>query len=287
MKGLWTIFRAMLSKINLEISYSLEHKKENTKEDESNRGQVVNVYVENSVNESVKKVGKIIILSKIIDIYADELAKGIIVKAEFANGTPASFTEIECSIEELYGPVIKRTDQNGIITFGDIGIKEAGNYKICIKGMERVIYEDLVIKNNPINLKFISQPQDVSSKEVLKEVLVQAIYQSGTIAPNVYVEININKEGVKWEGTRRKCTDKHGIAHFDDLVFTKTGNYKLKAMHKHIFLYSKPFHVFAPGVCMDFEKCDAGSKEEVEAFLTALLEKQSEGDVIKYNGEEY
>ncbi len=58
-------------------------------------------------------------------------------------------------------------------------------------------------------------------------------------------------------------------------------------MYETFFLYSDPFHVFAPGVCMDFEKCEAGSKEEVEAFLTALLEKQSDGDVIKYNGEEY
>lgn len=86
---------------------------------------------------------------------------------------------------------------------------------------------------------------------------------------------------------KSKKTNKEGIACFDNLIFTKTGNYKLKAMCEHTFLYFEPFHIFAPGVCMDFEKCEAGSKEEVEAFLTALLEKQSEGDIIKYNGEEY
>ncbi len=274
----------IISKITLSFTYYSKGK-ESGKED---KGQSVNVYVNNYGNNSTKKIGKIDILSGINNIYANELVEDIVVKVEFTDGTPAPFSDIEFSIENIYGPVIKKTDKDGVVSFHNIQIKEAGNHRFCIKGTEGVVYKDLiVVKDNPVKLKFISQPQDVASKEVLNKVVVQAVYQSGSKAENLQIQLDINRDGVSWTGTRVKDTNKEGIVCFDNLVFTKTGNYKLKAMYEHTFLYSEPFHVFAPGVCMDFEKCEAGSKEEVEAFLTALLEKQLEGDVIKYNGEEY
>lgn len=284
MNEILKVLGKIISKITLSFTYSSKGK-ESGKED---KGQSVNVYVNNYGNNSIKKIGKIDILSGIDNIYANEIVKDIVAKVEFTDGTPASFLEIEFSVENLYGPVTKKTDKDGVVSFHDMRLKEAGNHRFCIKGIEGFVYRDLiVVKDNPVELKFLSQPQDVASKEVLNEVVVQAIYQSGSVAENVQIKLDISKEGVSWAGTRAKNTNKEGIVCFDNLIFTKTGNYKLKAMCEHTFLYSEPFHIFAPGVCMDFEKCEAGSKEEVEAFLTALLEKQSEGDVIKYNGEEY
>jgi len=284
MNKILKILGKIVSKLTLSLTYAPKGKDSHTK----NKEQAVNVYVNNYGNGNIKKIEKIDILSDIDNIYVNELIKEIVIKVELADGTVASFVEIEFSVENLYGPVTKVTDKNGMVSFQNICFKETGNHRFCIKGIGGFVYKDLiVIKDNPVELKFINQPQDVASKEVLNEVIVQAVYQSGTKAENLQIPIDINKEGVRWAGTRVKSTDKEGIACFDNLAFTKTGNYKLKVMYETFFLYSDPFHVFAPGVCMDFEKCEAGSKEEVEAFLTALLEKQSDGDVIKYNGEEY
>lgn len=274
----------IISKITLSFTYSPKGKDSGKKD----KGQSVNVYVNNYGNSNIKKIGKVDILSGIDNIYANEIVKDIVVKVEFTDSTPASFLEIEFSVENSYGPVIKKTDKDGVVSFHDIRLKEPGNYRFCIKGIEGFVYRDLIaVKDNPVELKFLSQPQDVASKEVLNEVVVQAIYQSGSIAENLQIQLDINKEGVSWGGERVKNTNKKGIVCFKNLIFTKTGNYKLKAICNHTFLYSEPFHVFAPGVCIDFEKCEAGSKDEVETFLTVLLEKQSEGDVIKYNREEY
>lgn len=60
-----------------------------------------------------------------------------------------------------------------------------------------------MVKDNPVKLKFLSQPQDVSSKEVLNEVVVQAIYQWGSVAENVQIKLDISKEG-SWTGTKAK-----------------------------------------------------------------------------------
>lgn len=284
MKKILKILGKIISKITLSFTYTSKLK-ENSKTD---KGQSVNVYVNNYGNDNTRKIGKIDVLSDIDNIYANELIKEIVAKFEFTDGTPASFVVIEFSVENLYGPITKKTNKDGMVSFRDVRIKEAGDHRFCFKEAGGFVYKDLlIVKDNPVILKFINQPQDVASKEVLNKVIVQAVYQSGTKVENLQIQIDINKEGVRWAGTRVKSTDKEGIACFDNLIFTKTGNYKLKVMYETCFLYSDPFHVFAPGVCMDFEKCEASSKEEVEAFLTALLEKQSDGDVIKYNGEEY
>jgi hypothetical protein len=264
------ILGKIISKITLSFTYSSKGKESG----KQYKVQSVNVYVNNYANNSAKKIGKIDILSGIDDIYANELIEDIVAKVEFTDGTPTPFSDIEFSIEDIYGPVIKKTDKDGVVSFHNIQIKEAGNHRFCIKGTEGVVYKDLiVVKDNPMKLKFISQPQDVASKEVLNNVVVQAVYQSGSKAENLQIQLDISRDGVSWAGTRVKDTNKEGIVCFDNLVFTKTGNYKLKAMYEHTFLYSEPFHVFTPGICMDSEKCEAGSKEVV-AFLTALLEKQ-------------
>lgn len=138
-----------------------------------------------------------------------------------------------------------------------------------------------------MKIRFSAHPQDVSSKEVLGEVLVEVAYESGLKIANEPVRIEVNKENVSFGGTNTKYTNEDGIAIFDNLVFTKTGVYKLKAVCRGEYVYSEPFHVFAPGVTIDFEKYESGTSEEVEAFLTALIEKQSQGDSVKYNGEEY
>lgn len=273
-------FGKIISKLTLSFTYSAKGRESS----KGNKMQDINVYVHNVS----KKIEKIEILSDINNIYANELITEIVVKAEFVDGTPASFSEVEFRIENEYGPIIKNTDKDGKVSFCNVQIKRAGNHRLFINDKAGFVYQiPIIVKDNPINLKFISQPQDVASKEVLNEVVVQAAYQSGTIAENVLIKLDINKDGVSWIGTREKNTNKEGIVSFDNIIFTKTGNYKLKAMCQHTFSYSTPFHVFAPGVCIDFEKYAPGSKEEVETFLTALLEKQSENDLIKYNGEEY
>lgn len=284
MKKILKILCEIISKITFSLTYSLNEKESNNTHQE----QSVNVYIENYGNGNDKKIEKIDIVSDIDNIYANELIKEIVIKIEFTDCMPASFVEVEFSVENLYGPVKKVTDGNGIVSFQNIRLEESGTHRLCIKSAGGFIYKDLIkIKDNPLELKFISQPQDVSSEEILNEVVVQAIYKSGIKAENLPIQIDVNKEGVSLSGTRLKNTDKEGKVYFDNLIFTKTGNYKLRAICKNISLYSEPFHVFAPGVCIDFEKCKSGSKEEVETFLTALLEKQYDGDVIKYNGKEY
>lgn len=280
-----TVLKEIISKLTLSFSCAPKPKPKDTREPD--KGQNINVYVNNYGRDNAKKVGGIDILSSLDNIYAHEV-KEIAIKVEFADGTPASCVEVEFYVENLYSPKRKSTDKNGVVSFQDICFKEAGNYHFRVAAAGEFVYNDFIaVKDNMIELKFISQPQDAASKEVLNEIAVQAVYQSGAAAKNVLITLAINKEGVRWKGTKGHITDKDGIARFDDFVFTRTGNYKLQAICKTVSLYSEPFHIFAPGVCVDFTKYDPGSEEETSAFLTALLEKQSDGDIIKYNGEEY
>jgi len=284
------IFKAMgkiASKISL--SFGFAQKSSGKKQNEDNlSGQSVNIYVNNYRERNPSKIDKIYFVSKLDDFYENEIIKEIIIRAELDDGSVAAFVPIEFGIDDIFGPIIKSTDKNGLVYIENIRIKNAGTYKIYAKAQNGTIVNDVIrIRSNEIKIQFLTQPQDVSSKELLDEILVQITYSSGLKASNKQVRIEVNKENVGFKGNNLKYTNVDGIVCFDNLVFTRTGGYKLKAVCNGKFVYSEPFHVFPPGVEVDFEKCEGGSLEETEAFLTALLEKQSPGDIIKYNGEEY
>lgn len=278
------------SKISVSIALSRKDKDKSKDRENNNqiKGQSVNIYFNSFRESKTKKVSRIYFVSKLDNIYENELIKEIIIKVECDDGSAAVLVPIEFGIENICKPVIKKTNKNGLIYIENIIIKNAGNYKIYAKDQNGVTVNDIIkIKSNKMKIKFLTHPQDVSSKEVLGEVLVQVTYQSGMKVANKQVRMEVNKENISFGGTNIKCTNEDGIASFDNLVFTKTGGYKLRAVCEGEHVYSEPFHVFPPGVTIDFEKCEAGTSEEVEAFLTALIEKQSQGDMVKYNGEEY
>ncbi len=290
MNEILKIMGKIASKISVSIALSRKDKDKSKDTQNSNQanGQSVYIYVNNYRESKTQKISRIYFLSRFDNIFENDLLKEIIIKVEFDDGSIAAFVPIEFGIENIYGPVIKKTNEKGLIYIENIKMKSAGNYKVYAKDQSGIIINDVItVKSNKMKVRFLTHPQDVSSNEVLGQVLVQVVYQSGIKIADEQVRIEVNKENVSLRGTNIKYTNEDGVASFDNLVFTKTGGYKLKAVCRGEYVYSEPFHVFAPGVTIDFEKCEAGTSEEIEAFLTALIEKQSQGDVIKYNGEEY
>lgn len=286
------ILGKIVSKISVSIALSRKDKEEDKSKGRQNSNQAnnqsVNIYLNDCRESKTKKISRIYFISKFDHIFENELIKEIIIKAEFEDGSAAAFIPIEFGIENMYDPVFKVTNEKGLIYIENIRIQNAGNYKIFAKDQSGIIINEVVeVKSNKMKIRFLTHPQDVSSKEVLGEVLVEVAYESGLKIVNEPVKIEVNKENVSLGGTDTKYTNEDGIAIFDNLVLTKTGGYKLKAVCRGEYVYSEPFHVFAPGITIDFGKYESGTSEEVEAFLTALLEKQSQGDSIKYNGEEY
>lgn len=279
-------FLVMIGKIISKLTLSLTFSK--TENAEKGSEQPVNIYIDNHLHDGLQKIENITFISDVDGIYADELIENLIVQIKLSDGNFAAHIPVEVGIEGICNFIPKVTDENGIVSLSKLKIKEAGSYNYCIRRNDGLIHKyPIIVRENNVKLKFLNQPQDLASKEVLEKVMVQAIYQSGKKAGGLQILIENNKENVCFSGTKIKFTNKDGIACFDDLIFTKTGNYKLRAICGSILAYSESFHVYAPGINMDFSKCEAGSKEETEAFLTSLLEKQSNGDIIIYNGEEY
>lgn len=272
----------IVSKISLSFSFAPQkQKKENDK-------APVNVIVNNFTDKNSPKIGQVIFLNKLENVYTEDVIEELAVKATYINGMVASGIPLEFSIESVYDPIVKNTNSHGIAYFENIKFKKEGRYKLCIKSENDYNYNEVIeVKLNKVCLKFLEQPQSISSKEMLNKVSVNVNYISGTKAEKMLVRIGLNIENVSYSGTNAKITDENGIVYFDNLSLSKTGVYKLKAVCKGEYVYSEPFHVYPPGVNFDFENCDAGSKEETEAFITALLENQSQGDIIKYNGEEF
>jgi len=288
MNNILKAMEKIASKISLSFAFSQKNKEKREEPNNPINGQSVNIYVNNYGERKQPKVNKIYFISKLDNFYANEIVKEIIIKAELDDGSAAAFVPIEFGIEDVVGPTIKNTDKNGLVYIENIRIRNVGTYRIYAKDQNgTIINDEIKIKLNEVKIQFLTQPQDVSSKELLDEILVRITYLSGQKAANKQVRIEVNKKNVIFKGSSLKYTNEDGIVCFDDLAFTRTGGYKLKAVCDGKFVYSEPFHVFPPGVVIDFEKCESGSSEETEAFLTALLEKQSPGDIIKYNGEEY
>lgn len=263
-------------------------KQQEKKANNSSVSVIVNNFPQKNSDINSYKIGELFFLNKLENIYTEDVIKKIAVKAVYTNGKVASDIPLEFSIENTYDPVLKSTNSEGIAYFENIKFYEEGKYKLCVKYGKEYNYSEVIeVKLNKICLEFLEQPSNTNSKELLNRIALKAKYMSGTKAERVLVCIGINVENICFSGIKERITDENGIVYFDNLSFIKTGVYKLKATCKGTYVYSEPFHVYPPGVCIDFEKYKAGSKEETEAFLTALLEKKPQGDIIKYNGEEF
>lgn len=272
----------IVSKISVAFSFSAKQQEKVT--DKAS----VNVTVNNFANKNSLEIGQVLFLNKLENVYTEDVIEKLAVKVIYTNGTVASEIPLEFIVENAYGPVIRNTNSQGIAYFENIKFKEEGRYKFCIKYGKEYNYNEIVeVKLNKICLKFLEQPLSINSKEVLNRISLKANYLSGTKAEKLLVCIGLNMENVSFSGINEKITDENGVVFFDNLSLSKTGVYKLKATCKGEYVYSEPFHVYPPGINMNFESCRAGSKEETEAFLTALLERQSQGDIIKYNGEKF
>lgn len=261
-------------------------KKQNSKSDKKNDSSQITI--NNYLQEQKSKVGRISIINDIDTVYAEETIKELAIKVTDVNGFAAIGIPLEIYIEDVCNSTIVSTDGQGMAYIKNVIFKKAQYYNFSVRYGDGYSFNQRIqVKENKVCLSFLEQPQDIMSQEKAGRVAVQASYKSGKKIKKEFIHISLNMENVNFKGAAEKMTNEEGIAYFENLIFGKTGSYKLKATCKGEYIYSDSFRVFPPGVNSDFENFKGGSEEETEAFLTSLLQKQSQGDIIKYNGEEY